>query len=111
MSATEERLPQTPSQTVGPYFAYGLTPRQYHYDHDSAYTPVLAEIRSLGIDPGHHGTGLGSRLVRYFIDAAVELHIPRVFVLTRAPKFFEKLGFRLESMDLLPEKVFKRLKF
>ena len=23
---------QTPSQTVGPYFAYGLTPEQYSYD-------------------------------------------------------------------------------
>jgi protocatechuate 3,4-dioxygenase, alpha subunit len=26
---------QTPSQTVGPYFAYGLTPEQYHYDFKS----------------------------------------------------------------------------
>jgi protocatechuate 3,4-dioxygenase alpha subunit len=25
-------LGQTPSQTVGPYFAYGLTPQQYGYD-------------------------------------------------------------------------------
>jgi len=24
---------QTPSQTVGPYFAYGLTSEQYHYNH------------------------------------------------------------------------------
>ena len=24
-------LKQTPSQTVGPFFAYGLTPRQYGY--------------------------------------------------------------------------------
>ena len=24
---------QTPSQTVGPYFAYGLTAQQYHYPH------------------------------------------------------------------------------
>jgi protocatechuate 3,4-dioxygenase, alpha subunit len=30
-------LPQTPSQTVGPFFAYGLTARQYGY----AYTDVL----------------------------------------------------------------------
>ena len=26
---------QTPSQTVGPYFAYGLTPQQYGYDFPS----------------------------------------------------------------------------
>jgi len=28
-------LPQTPSQTVGPFFAYGLTPEQYGYDFKS----------------------------------------------------------------------------
>lgn len=28
-------LHQTPSQTVGPYFAYGLTPEQYLYDYPS----------------------------------------------------------------------------
>ncbi|HWP19915.1 MAG TPA: protocatechuate 3,4-dioxygenase subunit alpha [Burkholderiaceae bacterium] len=43
-----QRLPQTPSQTVGPYFAYGLTPRQYGYEHGSAYTPVLAEPHAEG---------------------------------------------------------------
>ncbi len=29
----------TPSQTVGPYFAYGLTPEQYLYDHQSVCRP------------------------------------------------------------------------
>jgi len=29
---------QTPSQTVGPYFAYGLTPEQYRYPYRSAVT-------------------------------------------------------------------------
>ncbi|MBT3533283.1 MAG: protocatechuate 3,4-dioxygenase subunit alpha, partial [Rhodospirillaceae bacterium] len=24
---------QTPSQTIGPYFSYGLTPEQYGYDY------------------------------------------------------------------------------
>lgn len=31
----EEKLRQTPSQTVGPFFAYGLTARQYGYDYTS----------------------------------------------------------------------------
>jgi protocatechuate 3,4-dioxygenase alpha subunit len=30
-----ERKPQTPSQTIGPFFAYGLTPEQYSYDFSS----------------------------------------------------------------------------
>lgn len=29
-----EKKRQTPSQTVGPYFAYGLTPQQYAYDFE-----------------------------------------------------------------------------
>ena len=29
------KILQTPSQTVGPYFAYGLTPKQYSYDFKS----------------------------------------------------------------------------
>jgi protocatechuate 3,4-dioxygenase alpha subunit len=33
---------QTPSQTVGPYFAYGLTPQQYGYAFRSIAGPSLA---------------------------------------------------------------------
>lgn len=32
---------QTPSQTVGPYFAYGLTPEQYGYDFTSIAAPDM----------------------------------------------------------------------
>jgi protocatechuate 3,4-dioxygenase alpha subunit len=35
-------LKQTPSQTVGPYFAYGLTPRQYGYPFSSLADGALA---------------------------------------------------------------------
>ncbi|MCW7540248.1 protocatechuate 3,4-dioxygenase subunit alpha [Aquabacterium sp. A7-Y] len=48
MSTPETLLPQTPSQTVGPYFAVALTPQQYRYDHGSAYTPVLAGPQAAG---------------------------------------------------------------
>jgi protocatechuate 3,4-dioxygenase, alpha subunit len=36
-------LKQTPSQTVGPYFAYGLCPEQYNFDLKSLFSPVLVE--------------------------------------------------------------------
>ncbi len=39
---------QTPSQTVGPYFAYGLTARQYGYDFDQPFDTVLAEDGARG---------------------------------------------------------------
>lgn len=34
---------QTPSQTVGPYFAYGLTAQQYGYNFDSIAGGMLAD--------------------------------------------------------------------
>ena len=42
------KLQQTPSQTVGPYFAYGLTPTQYGFDLKSLFTPVLAQPQAEG---------------------------------------------------------------
>jgi protocatechuate 3,4-dioxygenase, alpha subunit len=42
------KLPQTPSQTVGPFFAYGLTPAQYGYDFKNIFSPVLAQPQAAG---------------------------------------------------------------
>ncbi|HTJ93722.1 MAG TPA: protocatechuate 3,4-dioxygenase subunit alpha [Pararobbsia sp.] len=47
---------QTPSQTVGPYFAYGLCPEQYNFDLKSLFTPVAAEPEV----PGTHITIIGN---------------------------------------------------
>ncbi len=41
-------LKQTPSQTVGPYFAYGLCPQQYNFDLKSLFTPELVDERASG---------------------------------------------------------------
>ncbi len=41
-------LKQTPSQTVGPYFAYGLTPQQYNYDMPSIFDAVIADNSAKG---------------------------------------------------------------
>ena len=70
-----------------------------------AYTPELAEIRSVGTLPGAGRRGLGSRVVRHcFGEAAARGH-GRVFVLTRAPAFFATLGFAPVPIDTLPEKI------
>jgi protocatechuate 3,4-dioxygenase, alpha subunit len=42
------RLGQTPSQTVGPYFAYGLTSEQYGYEFSSIATPSLVDENTPG---------------------------------------------------------------
>jgi protocatechuate 3,4-dioxygenase alpha subunit len=39
---------QTPSQTVGPYFAYGLCPEQYNFDVKSLFLPAVANHDAAG---------------------------------------------------------------
>ena len=70
------------------------------------YSPRLAEIRSLVVDDGRRGRGLGRRLVGHLLDEARREGLRRVFVLTRAPDFFERLGFLRVPRESLPEKVF-----
>ncbi|MDA1098136.1 MAG: protocatechuate 3,4-dioxygenase subunit alpha [Proteobacteria bacterium] len=41
-------LKQTPSQTVGPYFSYGLTPEQYGYDYKQLADNNLGEADGNG---------------------------------------------------------------
>jgi protocatechuate 3,4-dioxygenase, alpha subunit len=40
---------QTPSQTVGPFFAYGLTPEQYNYDFKEWYNGNLVSENTEGV--------------------------------------------------------------
>ncbi len=65
----------------------------------------LAEIRSLAVWEAYRGKGLGSMLVRRCLEEARELGIKRVFTLTYAPYFFEKMGFRRVEKASLPQKV------
>lgn len=73
--ATGKRLLQTPSQTVGPYFAYGLTPTQYGYDFKSLFHPVLTQAHAEGehvVITGRVFDGAGQAVG----DAIVEINQP-----------------------------------
>ena len=66
------KLHQTPSQTVGPFFAYGLVPTQYGYDLPSLFSPVLAQPHAAGehiLLTGRVLDGAGQAVV----DALVEI--------------------------------------
>ena len=57
---------QTPSQTVGPYFAFGLTPEQYRYPYRSIAGPVifaLADTALLAVTLSVVGLGMALRTV------------------------------------------------
>jgi Xaa-Pro aminopeptidase len=52
-----------------------------------------------------HGTGhgIGRRMVEFLLDESARLDLDRVFLLTRAPAFFERCGFRTIDPDDLPD--------
>jgi len=68
----------------------------------------LLEVRSLVVAPAFHGQGVGRLLVRFVIDEMTE-RCPsptwHLFTLTGQPGFFERLGFKVVSKELFPEKI------
>ncbi len=68
-----------------------------------AYSPSLAEIRSIAVDDAAQGLGVGRRIVSYLIDEAEQFEIDQLILVTKTPGFFAKLGFRELARDDLPE--------
>ncbi|MBO6259190.1 MAG: N-acetyltransferase [Succinivibrio sp.] len=71
------------------------------------YDSGLAEIRSLGVSPVVQRQGQGRAIVQFLLRRARKMFIDRVFVLTRSPEFFGKIGFKLTVKEKLPEKILK----
>jgi protocatechuate 3,4-dioxygenase alpha subunit len=96
MSTAEGKRPagQTPSQTVGPYFAYGLVPRQYGYALPSLFDDTLASPQTPGQAIVIHGCvydGEGAAIG----DALIEiLHADAQGRLAVDPAEIAATGFR-----------------
>lgn len=65
----------------------------------------LAEIKSLAVNQGCAGQGVGKRLVSAAVEKSRNLGIGKLFALTLEGPFFEKLGFATVDRDTLPMKV------
>lgn len=65
----------------------------------------LGEIRSLVVEEGVRGQGIGRRMAASCLEEARELGIRKVFVLTFNADFFRKIGFVHVSKSLLPHKI------
>ena len=65
----------------------------------------LAEIKALAVDQNYKGKGYGKLLVKQCILTARQLGIKKVFALTFKPEFFQKIGFKTISKDVLPHKI------
>ena len=71
------------------------------------YDSGLAEIRSLGVSPHIQRQGQGRAIVEFLLNRAKKMEIKKVFVLTRNPQFFSKVGFSKTIITALPEKILK----
>ena len=69
----------------------------------------LAEIRTVAVDPSCRGRRIGHRLVGELIDAARELGVARIFVLTFETRFFGSFGFREIDGAPVPQPVYEQL--
>jgi len=65
----------------------------------------LAEIKSLAVDAGHIGRGIGTAMVERLVQKARDMGVQRVFALTLETGFFEKVGFKRTDTEQLPMKV------
>ena len=59
----------------------------------------LAEVRTVAVDPAHHGRGVGSAVLAALLGGARELGVRRVFCLTFETAFFGRHGF-VEAPDI-----------
>ena len=69
------------------------------------FSPTLAEVISLAVDPDTQGMGLGGRIVQRLVEDAETLGITTVFALTLRDGFFHRLGFRTVPKEMFPAKV------
>lgn len=69
------------------------------------FSPTLAEVISLAVDPATQGMGIGGRIVDQLMEDAEELGIDTVFALTLRDNFFHRLGFRTVPKEMFPAKV------
>jgi amino-acid N-acetyltransferase len=69
----------------------------------------LAEVRTVAVDPDWRGHKVGHQLVGVLLDAARELGVRRVFVLTFETHFFGSFGFvPIDGTPIQPE-VYEQL--
>jgi amino-acid N-acetyltransferase len=65
----------------------------------------LGEVRSLAVEPGHAGQGIGRKIVEHLLERARERGYAEVLALTRRASFFEALGFTVARRERFLDKL------
>jgi amino-acid N-acetyltransferase len=61
--------------------------------HLEEYSPSIAELRSLAVDPAHHGRGIGRALVLATEALAQRRGYATLFAVSNDEEFFARFGF------------------
>lgn len=69
----------------------------------------LAEVRTIAVDAGCRGMGIGHRLLARLLDTARELGVRRIFVLTFEVDFFARHGFTVIEGTPVEHEVYEEL--
>ena len=71
------------------------------------YSPKIAEVRSLAVDPGWKGHGIG-RLIMEALEREARAHgLQSIFAFTYVDLFFTRMGYHLVDRGDLPLKAWK----
>jgi amino-acid N-acetyltransferase len=68
------------------------------------YSPSLAEIVSLAVDPKYQRQGIGARLIRSAVSLAKRRGYPEIFAVSFADDLFRRCGFTAHDVRTYPEK-------
>jgi amino-acid N-acetyltransferase len=71
------------------------------------YSPVMAEVRSLAVEPDNRTQGIGLLLVEALVREAKDYGLDAIFAFTYVPGFFAKMGFHEVERGELPLKAWK----
>ena len=69
-------------------------------------SPLVAEVRSLAVDPSARNLGVGGMLVEELRQRARREGFEKLCAFTHAPGYFMQMGFSIVPHLWLPEKIF-----
>lgn len=100
-------LPRTElqiSDSIGDYIVYELDGGIHACAALHLYSDGQAEIAAVAVENSFVHLGIGRKLTEYLIDKADRMNASGIFIMTtQAADWFEKLGFRADGIESLPE--------
>ena len=87
------RSPEFIAERAGDFLVATLDGRVVGCVHLEEYSPSLAEVRSLAVDPAYHGRGVGAALANAVERLAREREFATLFAVSNNGAFFESRGY------------------